>query len=284
MNKIVNLLNIGSWILHSERLQSGLDYLSRIDGEEGAWYFWLKGSSGVYELKQSKQEIVGDCERSTFALKYYPAIEESAFEDFSCVEQIVRLGEFFEQGNVSIPENVDVCPCCGGKYEENVGHHQCHEHSDGEHIHLKEHNVERPKGIPKMQCRKQIPDELFQIASIGFIIEGEHLKDISLETQDYCRSYAMEGILIQDAQGDSHELVKPGEIDRNIMGNALSRVFHEFLKKNFLASLGICVIDEIETVGGGFIIQSYKDSSKTVDSSEVKKIIIKNIVRKEELR
>lgn len=283
MNKIVNLLNIGSWILHSERLQSGLDYLSRIDGEEGAWYFWLKGSAGVYELKQSKQEIVGDCERSIFALKYYPDIEESAFEDFSCVEQIVRLGELFEQGNVSIPENVDVCPCCGGKYEENVDYHQCHEHSDGEHIHIKEQNVERPKGIPKMQCRKQLPDELFQIASIGFIIEGEHLKHISLETQDYCRSYAMEGISIQDAQGASHELVKPGGVDRNVGGSALSRAFYEFLKKNLLASLGIDVLDEIEAVDIGCIVHRYSGFSKTVNSSEVKKIIIKNIVRKEDL-
>lgn len=272
MNKIGNLLNIGTWLLHNERASSGLDYLSRIDGEEAAWYFWLHDVSGVYELKLDKITTENGRENSTFFLRYYPDIEEDTFEDFSCQEQILRMGELFDQGMVNIPENAEVCPCCGGKFEAH--HDHCHEHVE---------NVPRPKGIPNLIFRRQLPKELFQIGLISFTFRGDAIVKVQISTQDRYLSYAEDGVKITDALGQEHELVEPGGVDRNVAGLELSHRFHYFLVNKLLRVLELNVSEEFVEETDGIIIYNYTDNIKNKSTSEVKKIIITNIVRKGDL-
>ena len=39
MNRMRHILELAITLLNAERENSGLDYLSKIDGEDGAWYF-----------------------------------------------------------------------------------------------------------------------------------------------------------------------------------------------------------------------------------------------------
>ena len=276
MNKINNLLSTCTWLLHNERASSDLDYLSRIDGENAAWYFWLKEAPGVYELKLFQQRIEDECECSDFVLKYYPAVEEDAFEDFSCLEQLVRLGDFFEQGEVIIPENIDVCPCCGGNHEEYAEQHICHEHT---HQHdcmdtYKPENVKRSKGIPKLSCRKQLPMNLFQIGTMCFKIHGEELLEATLTAQDAYISYAEDGVKVKDADGTEHQILEPGGVDRKVQGLFLSQRFCSFFKGKMLASLKLMVKKEIREEAVGEVIYNKGNKLKNIKSSEVKKIKI----------
>lgn len=220
MSKIDYILNKCIWLLHDAKHLSNLDYLSRIDGEDTSWYFWLKGTKGVYELKLIKVDETSLGEYSNFYLKYYPNFEDEVFETYSCAEQFVRMGDLFEQTNVEIAEEHELCPCCGSS--------QC------EHEHTDKHFVSRSKGIPKLLQRKNLSPELFCIGNIEFEIRDNVLTSMSIATASRLVKYAVNGVLVIGEDGISREIIGKNEIDRNIPGVELCKPFMNFYWKKCL--------------------------------------------------
>ena len=240
MSKICGLLSTGAALLHTDRHASGLDYMSRVDGEDGTWYSWLKSMQGVYELKLLETSLQDDCEKSKLAIRYYPSVEEDVFESFACREQLLRVSDLFDDGPVEIPENPDVCPCCGGDMhdEEHESHH-CHGH-----------RAMRAKGIPKLVLRKQVPVDAFVIGTMECVIKDK-LESIKINSQNYYREYVAEGIKLPDAQGQLVELVAPNGLDRNVPGLELTKIFAEFFITKFLNAFSIvCIPEKQEEVAG----------------------------------
>jgi|GEM_PF-6420205 len=62
------------------------------------WYFWLAEKQGVYEIESLSSQKQSNCWRADFLLKYYPCPEENVFEDFSLLEQFIRIRYPFDQG------------------------------------------------------------------------------------------------------------------------------------------------------------------------------------------
>ena len=240
MSKISGLLSTGAVLLHGEKHSSGLDYLSRVDGEEGTWYFWLNAMQGVYELKLREASLQGDLEISSLDIRYYPSIDEDVFESFACREQLLRVSDLFDDGPVEIPDNPDVCPCCGGDvHDEEHEQHHCHGH-----------RAMRAKGIPKLVLRKQFPKDAFVIGSMECALK-DRLESIKISSQNYYREYVAEGIKMPDAQGELVELVAPGGLDRNVPGLELTKIFAEFFINKFLNAFSIvCIPEKQEEVAG----------------------------------
>ena len=163
MSKICGLLSNGASLLHNEKALSGLDYLSRVDGEEGTWYYWLSSVCGVYELKLKEVCNLDNCEVGKVDIRYYPDIDEDAFEQFSFKEQFIRVSSIFDDSEIIVPKNPDVCPCCGGSIQDkkHVHHHCCTQ------------NIVRKKGIPKLMLRKQLSSETFVIGNINFVFKED---------------------------------------------------------------------------------------------------------------
>lgn len=92
--------NIVTYSLFDDYLRKliGFNKVSRFYEGDGGWYFWLNNKQGVHEL-----EVV-DCDKTftwshqRFRLRYYPHPEEIAFDSFSLLEQVIRMGDGFSQG------------------------------------------------------------------------------------------------------------------------------------------------------------------------------------------
>ncbi|MHC1715023.1 MAG: hypothetical protein AB9858_05435 [Acidaminococcaceae bacterium] len=264
MSKIDCILNKCLWLLHDAKHLSNLDYLSRIDGEDTAWYFWLKGVKGVYELKLAYVEDAGTREHSSFYLKYYPDFEDEYFESYSCVEQFVRMGDAFEQTNVRIATEHDLCPCCGGN--------QC------EHENLNEHFARRSKGIPKLLVRKNLSPKLFCIGTVEFEISNDALVSMTLITESRLVQYAVNGVHAVDKDGIVREIIGKNKIDRNIPGVELCKPFHDFLLEKMLGILAVKTIEEttIKEIG----IATFDFGNGDFDeksSNEIERVIVKNV-------
>ena len=104
-----------------------------------AWYLWPKENPGVYAAKESWSESNGEFVRAGFTLYYYPHPEEEAFTDFSVVEQLVRVSDFFDTQGVHLFSS-----CCG-------------------HGHRHDHPAEKPfqdlakeKGVPTLRLEQSV--------------------------------------------------------------------------------------------------------------------------------
>lgn len=263
MSKIDYILNKCLWLLHDAKHLSDLDYLSRIDGEDTAWYFWLKGVKGVYELKLAHTEEADAREHSWFYLRYYPDFEDEYFESYSCVEQFARMGDSFEQTNVRIATEHDLCPCCGVN--------QC------EHENFNEQFARRSKGIPKLLVRKNLSPKLFCIGTVEFEISNDALRSMTLITESRLVQYAVNGVQAVDKDGIIREIIGKNRIDRNIPGVELCKPFHDFLLEKMLGILAVktvkeTIIKEIGTV----IFDSGNGDWEEKSSNEVEKVIFKN--------
>lgn len=224
MSEITKSLYMSTWLLHLNKAASGLDYMSRIDGEPASWYLWINKVPGVYELKLKSFKERENGEQCSFFLKYYPAEEEEIFDDYSCAEQFIRLGELFDQEIVRISESEEICPCCGGK-DENC--------KDRRHNFL----VKRPKGIPTLARRKLLEDALFEVGELGLEMQEGKLTNCYLKTQEIYETRPAEGIYVKDEQGMLQELVAPGEVDRKLPGYKLSRRIYDFIMDKFLGAI-----------------------------------------------
>lgn len=266
MSKIDYILNKCIWLLHDAKHLSNLDYLSRIDGEDTSWYFWLKGTKGVYELKLIKVDETSLGEYSNFYLKYYPNFEDEVFETYSCAEQFVRMGDLFEQTNVEIAEEHELCPCCGSS--------QC------EHEHTDKHFVSRSKGIPKLLQRKNLSPELFCIGNIEFEIRDNVLTSMIIATASRLVKYAVNGVLVIGEDGISREIIGKNEIDRNIPGVELCKPFYEFLLEKMLGILSVHSLKQIITKEVGMVVFDCGNGVLNEKASdEVEKVVVKNIFR-----
>lgn len=240
MSKISGLLSTGAVLLHGERHASGLDYLSRVDGEEGTWYFWLTAMQGVYELKLREALLQGDHEISFLDIRYYPSIDEDVFECFACREQLLRVSELFDDGPVEIPDNPDVCPCCGGDVHDD----------EYEQHHCRGHRAVRAKGIPKLVLRKQLPADAFVIGTLQCDIK-ERLESIKISSQNFYPEYVADGIKLPNPEGELVELVAPNGLDRNVPGLELTKIFADFFITKFLNAFSIvCIPEKREEVAG----------------------------------
>lgn len=264
MSKISGLLSTGALLLHGDKHLSGLDFLSKVDGEDGTWYYWLSDVPGVYELKlRQVAQLADDTEKSRLVIRYYPTLEEEVFEKYACREQILRLGGLFDDSNVLLPENPDVCPCCGGAYD--------HKHN---HEHCREEMVKRVKGIPKLTLRKHIAPDLFAVGSMECIIKKEALQSFEITTQDFYKEYADEGIKATDADGKPVELIAPQGLDRNVPGFALTAIFLEFFTQKFLKALSIASHQKERVEMAGDIKHILGDNQLYTEKSQEVKLII----------
>lgn len=241
MSKICGLLSNGALLLHNEKALSGLDYLSRVDGEEGTWYYWLSSVSGVYELKLKEVSESNDGEVCKLDIRYYPDVDEDEFEQFSVKEQFLRVSSIFDDSTIIVPESPDVCPCCGGSTqdkEEHVHHHCCSK------------QIVRKKGIPKLTLRNHLSSETFIVGSIKFIFE-ENLKMIEVTSQNVYKEYVEEGIQVFDNDGNLVEVVPPGGLDREVFGSFFVEKFTKFFISKFLNALSInCILIEKKELAG----------------------------------
>lgn len=264
MSKISGLLSTGALLLHGDKRLSGLDFLSRVDGEDGTWYYWLSAVPGVYELKLRQVDLLtADMEKSRLAICYYPAVEENVFENFACREQILRLGGLFDDSDVLLPENPDGCPCCGGTYDAEHEHRHCHAEK-----------VKRAKGIPKLTLRKHLAPDLFVVGSMECIIKKDALQSFEITTQDFYKEYADEGIQATDAAGKPVELVEPQGLDRNVPGYALTEIFLNFFTSRFLKALSIASHRKERVEMAGDIKHILGDNQLYTEKSHEVKLII----------
>ena len=272
MSKIDNLISTCTWLLHNDKEEAGLDYLSRIDGEAVAWYFWMPQVAGVYEIKLLTCTTIEDIEKSDFCLKYYPGLDEEVFDCFSCSEQLIRLGDLFDNDNIEIPEDPDVCPCCGGSCKDGEHHHE-HEQ---QHEHRYE-KVVRSKGIPKLTQRHLLPQHLFSIATMQFVIIGEKLSEVTLKTQSTYPEYAEQGVVLAGPDGKPQELVEVGGLDRNVPGYQLSKPLFDYLLSKVLPRVDLTVKETIEARNIGLVAHNYGSNLlKYITASETEEIIITN--------
>lgn len=240
MSKICGLLSNGASLLHNEKALSGLDYLSRVDGEEGTWYYWLSSVCGVYELKLKEVCNLDNCEICKVDIRYYPDIDEDAFEQFSFKEQFIRVSSIFDDSEIIVPKNPDVCPCCGGSIQDkkHVHHHCCTQ------------NIVRKKGIPKLMLRKHLSSETFVIGNIDFIFK-EDLDKMKVVSQNIYKEYIEEGIQVSDNDGKLVEVVPPGGLDREVLGLDLVDKFMKFFISKFLNAMSInCTLREKRVLPG----------------------------------
>ncbi|MEG0969752.1 MAG: hypothetical protein RSE47_01430 [Acidaminococcaceae bacterium] len=288
MSQIDTLLNQAIWLLHNEQVTSSVEYVSRIDGENTAWYFWLKNMCGVFELKLVELSRENENEKSCFALKYYPNSEEEVFESFATVEKLVRLGALFDDSKIIIHEEEhELCPCCGGNHSE-------HEHvvknsskstveqgvlvKGSTLVQQVATNILREKGIPKLLERSKLHPTLFLIGQLNFRIGAEGLKAVRLSTQSQLIQYADDGFNIIDENGQQIELVAKGEIERAIPSLKLCQAFYGFLIEEMLGILSINPIDKAIKEDAGTVVHKSRDG-KWFESPDngVKKVEMQSI-------
>lgn len=165
---------------------------SPIPGNYPGWYFWLKNGSGVMEMSFAEKTE----EKVHFHLKFYPFPESKYFTQLSCGEQIVRLSPLFDDSYI---ENKSETPCCAGAALA---------------ICNLPHKIR--KGIPHLHERANLHPTLFSLGKLIFTFKQTNLLKLTLESQNLIIQYSFEGITITDSQGQAHELVPPGEIDRKV--------------------------------------------------------------------
>ncbi|MDD4145657.1 MAG: hypothetical protein PHS83_00895 [Clostridia bacterium] len=196
--RLVNSFLTACWLQYfSQNKDRQITLYSPIPGTNPGWYFWLKNNSGVMEMifLDHDQKTTEGTKESHFLLKYYPYPESQYFENLSCGEQIVRLSHIFDDSYVE-KNHDEGCACSS--------------------LHLCSHTPKIKKGIPHFQERKNIHPSLFSLGKLSFAFTENDLKQITLDSQDQLIQYSFEGITILDSNGTPHELVAPGQSDRQM--------------------------------------------------------------------
>ncbi|NLY83399.1 MAG: hypothetical protein GX084_02130 [Acholeplasmataceae bacterium] len=244
-----------------------LTYISRIETERTAWYFWFANVAGVYEFGLKECNYEDGVEKSTFMLKYYPEPDEQTFEDFSCSEQIIRLSPYFDNSVINIDqEEHESCPCCAG------GHH-VHEHGKECKANLL---MRRSKGIPKLLKRSFLKPSLFLIGEVEFYMKQDMLLNSALVSQTEFIQFSEEGLYA--GQGDEvYELVGRGEADRKVKGLHLCQTFYDFLVGTLFDAISIKPIGEQARSTTGLVSYQRKDGScRSQWSESVRKVELRN--------
>ncbi|MDO4179106.1 MAG: hypothetical protein Q4D21_07940 [Phascolarctobacterium sp.] len=274
MSRINILLNKAIWLLHQDRATSGLDYMSRVDGEEATWYYWMKKVEGVYELKFIDLLEDGDRETSKFVLRYYPDVDEDSLDDLSLAEQILRMGDLFDDSEVVIHKEVEECACCGGGGNP----YEAADPDPGdESKFLKPFRKPiRSKGIPKLLLRKDMPPGFFKIGEYEFFMAGDSLLEAKLTTQDKLVSIAVDGVSLPDAEGKEREIIVPGAYNKQFPALKYCEKFNDFVLERWLVHLGYKAVNSDKTIEQGTVVKEFNTGKSEYElSDEVNKIIIK---------
>lgn len=232
MEQVIRLLN-NCWLNYlGQDWQKTINYLSPIQGEEPGWYIWLHNCPGVYELQLLEWKTVNEKESSSFLLKYYPSLEEEAFDRLSFKEQVTRLSEYFDNTPIKKVFTKN-CPCSSLSTN---------------------HQQSQPliKGIPRWFHRKNINSTLFTIGEIKFKIIHERLLEITLTSQDHLRLCTLPGITVKQGENIT-ELVPPGGVDRDFPGWTTSWHFFDIFVKEILGKMGCYSSDCNREVSQGVV-------------------------------
>jgi len=174
-----------------------------------AWYLWPKENPGVYAAKESWSESNGEFVRAGFTLYYYPHPEEEAFTDFSVVEQLVRVSDFFDTQGVHLFSS-----CCG-------------------HGHRHDHPAEKPfqdlakeKGVPTPSGRETLCSSLYFVGSIRCTWLSLGLIHFEVESLVRSRTFAVTNIKVPSESADEMRIVVHArEKDRDVPCWHLSWLF-----------------------------------------------------------
>jgi len=107
------MLITASWV-QTIRETLGIEAVSQVWGEKPAWYFWISGAPGVYQLEvaetasQKKDRYV--LHRAIFALKCYPFPESPLFHTFSFEERSCIRSPLFDGSNTPYFEHRQKIP------------------------------------------------------------------------------------------------------------------------------------------------------------------------------
>ena len=257
MNVGINFLTRAIWMLHSDKKKSKILYLSRINGEEDGWYFWLKDVLGVYGLKFSKLISMDDkSEVSEFSLKYYPGLDEDSIDKFSVREQLLRYSENFDNTPIVIQKDAaekSECPYCGVRKD-------CDDevYEDCECACVNEE--ERCKGIPVFGERDKIKPEDFEIAKIVLTLENLELKKVELKTKSEYVDYVLVDFFLPDQKGEKTQVLAINDIDRCVPGLILSQPFYDFFIKELLVKAkNFSVNEKFSKKKGSVFYKTYKE-------------------------
>jgi hypothetical protein len=269
MNLGVNFFTRAIWMLHSDQKKSKILYLSRINGEENGWYFWLKEIVGVYGLKFSRLiSLENATEVSEFSLKYYPGLDEDALDTFSLREQLLRYSDIFDNTLIDIfktsPEKTE-CPYCGVKKETTDGIYEDCECSCAE-------SKERTKGIPIFGERSRITSSDFEIAKIILTLKEQKLKKVELKTKSEYVDYVIKPTFLVNQNGEEKQILAANEMDRCVQGLKLSESFYRFLINELFIKMGKKPFkEEIFKDKGSVFYKTYQEGFK-------EKIVEKHVV------
>jgi hypothetical protein len=208
-----------------------LEYVSKSESSSLGWYFWLRGLDGVYEIERKDDLQPGGGE---FYVRYYPGKEEMVLEEYSVEEQLLRFDEsVFDDMLIHRPtEEHEVCPCCAAGHV----HHEDHEHCGGEHHEHQEAGTVRPKGIPRLLKKFTMNKELYSIGDLSVNVRPDGAVSAEIRTRDRLVEYAKASIRINQ-NGTEVEVIRQGDVNRNVPGYELSRQFMEFFGNRFLSGI-----------------------------------------------
>jgi hypothetical protein len=82
-----NMLVTASWF-EAFRRQLGIDGVSQVWGERPAWYFWIRGAAGPYQLRLEDAEAqTGGGVQGIFSIRCYPYAGTAFYDGFSAEER-----------------------------------------------------------------------------------------------------------------------------------------------------------------------------------------------------
>lgn len=247
-----------------------LEFISKSESSSLGWYFWLHGVDGVYEIEKKKELRP---ESREFYVRYYPGKTEPVLEEYSVEEQLLRFDEeVFDDAVIHRPlEEHEVCPCCAaghphGGSPENCGHEMHDRHAT---------ETGRPKGIPRLLKKFLLNKEMFLIGALCVTVNTNGAVSAEIKTKKRLVSHAKDSIRIMQ-EGHPVELVRKGEINRNVPGYELSRKFMEFFGS---CLLGVsCQCGQNPSAGHGGIEESVDTGNEWVmiryTNSRIKEAIL----------
>jgi len=159
----------------------------------------------------------GKLYQGAFSLFYFPDPEEDVFSDFSLLEQLVRLSDFFDRDGVQF-------------------HSPCHLNDRG----CKEgpaepfYDLRGGKGAPTPEARERLCTSLFFVGCIQMTLSGTSLLELRATAPVRSKTYSTADIPMQGNDGGTTIVLRAREMDRNVPGWDLTWLF----SRSFVADLG----------------------------------------------
>lgn len=185
------------------RKKMGLKYISHMWDSCPYWYIWFQDMPGVFKLELVEcNDAEGWDWEAFFRVKYYPAVDETAFQGLSVLEQLCRTGGLFNNLPAEWPEGSEGCACHGGavhhagKFEDLAG----------------------GTGVPDVRRSAEIPGDFFLAGQLRMAQRGEQESRISWESQNRWRVTMVEDYYVPDLEGSPMKLLRSGDVDRDFPG------------------------------------------------------------------